>query len=109
MLESVLIIPGIVGSEWLILVVIVIIFLFGARKIPDLAKSFGRARGEFEKGKSEAEEELRKEREAAKKRPAEREKLEKAAESLGIPVEGKSDDELRKAVNEALGESSSKE
>jgi sec-independent protein translocase protein TatA len=105
---SALFIPGIQGSEWLILLVVVIIFLFGARKIPDLARSIGRARGEFEKGKIEAEDEIRRDRESSKKRPDEREKLENAAEALGISVEGKSDDELREAVKKALEKSSAK-
>ncbi|MCA9811902.1 MAG: twin-arginine translocase TatA/TatE family subunit, partial [Nitrosarchaeum sp.] len=34
------------------------IFIFGAKKIPELAKTFGRAKGEFEKGKIEGEKEL---------------------------------------------------
>lgn len=95
MLEHILFMP--VGTEWLVLLVVVIVFLFGARKIPDLARSIGRARGEFEKGRRESDEELEE-----KKEPTEREKLEKAANSLGISVEGKSDDELREAVKKAL-------
>jgi sec-independent protein translocase protein TatA len=33
--------------------------IFGAKKIPDLAKTFGKAKGEFEKGKIEGEKELK--------------------------------------------------
>ena len=43
------------GSEWLIVIVIVVVLIFGAGKIPDLAKSLGRASGEFQKGKVESE------------------------------------------------------
>lgn len=95
---------GIRGEEWIILIVIVVVLLFGAKKIPELARSVGRARGEFEKGKVETEEEIRKGRENAKKQP-EREKLENAATSLGIPIEGKSDEELREDVRKALEKS----
>ena len=95
---------GVQGQEWIILIVIVVVLLFGAKKIPELARSVGRARGEFEKGKVETEEEIRKGRENAKKQP-EREKLENAATSLGIPVEGKSDEELREDVRKALEKS----
>ncbi len=87
----------------IILLVVVVVFLFGAKKIPDLARSVGRARGEFARGKDEYE----KEREAGKKEPSEREKLEQAAKSLGLPVEGKSDEELREAVKKALEKPSS--
>jgi len=46
--------------ENLIIAVIVIgVLIFGAKKIPELARTFGKARGEFEKGKIEAEKELK--------------------------------------------------
>ncbi len=92
---------GIRGEEWIILIIVVVVLLFGAKKIPELARSVGRARGEFEKGKVEAEDEIRKNRENAKRQP-EREKLEKAATSLGIDVDEKSDEELREDVRKAL-------
>ena len=95
---------GVQGQEWIILIIVVVVLLFGAKKIPELARSVGRARGEFEKGKVETEEEIRKGRENAKKQP-EREKLETAATSLGIPIEGKSDEELREEVRKALEKS----
>ncbi len=100
MLEHILAFP--IGNEIIILLVIAVILLFGAKKIPDLARSIGRARGEFEKGTSEYEAEVRKGREGEKKEPTEREKLEQAAKPLGITVEGKSDEELREALKKAL-------
>lgn len=48
------------GQEWIIIVVVAAIFIFGAKKIPELAKTFGRARGEYEQGKIEGEKELKK-------------------------------------------------
>ena len=93
--------PG--GSEWIILIVVVVVLIFGAGKIPQLAKSIGRARGEFEKGKFEGEEEVRKARESSKKTEVtEREKLENAAKALGLNVEGKSDEELREELKKAI-------
>lgn len=47
------------GSEWIIVIVVAVVLIFGAKKIPELAKTFGKARGEFEKGKIEGEKELR--------------------------------------------------
>jgi len=47
-------IPG--GFE-LVLVVGIILLLFGAAKIPQLARSVGQAQGEFEKARSEYDEE----------------------------------------------------
>ena len=92
-----LIIPGLGASEIIVLVVIVVILLFGAKKIPELARSMGRAKGEFEKGKTESAKESEK---LVKKDSTqeEREKLEKAAKALGIDVEGKSIEELKEAI-----------
>jgi len=46
--------------EWLIVIaVIAIVLIFGAKKIPELARTFGKAKGEFEKGKIEADKELK--------------------------------------------------
>ena len=55
--------PGI----WQLLIVILIIaVVFGGKKIPELARSLGRAKGEFKKGLAEGEKE-----DAAKTEPAE--------------------------------------
>ena len=43
----------------IIAAVIIGVLIFGAKKIPELARTFGKARGEFEKGKIEAEKELK--------------------------------------------------
>lgn len=40
------------GSEWLVILVIVLL-LFGARKLPDLARSLGASAKEFRKGVAE--------------------------------------------------------
>lgn len=49
----------IAGQEWIFIIIIAVIFIFGAKKIPELAKTFGKAKGEFEKGKIEGEKELK--------------------------------------------------
>ncbi|TLX67283.1 MAG: translocase [Thaumarchaeota archaeon] len=48
------------GYEQILIVVIVIAaIIFGAKKIPELARTLGKAKGEFEKGKIESEKELK--------------------------------------------------
>lgn len=42
------------GGEWLI-VLFAVLLLFGAKRLPDLARSLGRSLGEFKKGKEEGE------------------------------------------------------
>ena len=49
---------GLQIQEILIILVIAAVFIFGAKKIPELAKTLGKAKGEFEKGKLEGEKEL---------------------------------------------------
>ncbi len=46
------------GAEWIWIIVIVAVLLFGAKKIPELAKTFGKAKGEYEKGRIEGDKEL---------------------------------------------------
>lgn len=49
----------IAGQEWIFIIIIVAVFIFGAKKIPELAKTFGKAKGEYEKGKIEGDKELK--------------------------------------------------
>lgn len=43
---------GLRGSEWLVILVVVLL-LFGARKLPELARSLGASAKEFRKGVAE--------------------------------------------------------
>ena len=47
------------GAEWIWIVVIIAVLLLGAKKIPELAKTFGKAKGEYEKGRIEGDKELK--------------------------------------------------
>jgi len=85
-------------------VVIIVVLIFGASRIPTLAKSLGRAQGEFEKGKVESEIELQKLKESqAGSQGSDHDKLLKAAWQLGISTEGKTDVQIRDEVKKALG------
>ncbi len=53
-----------VGPQELIVILAIIMLLFGASKIPELARSLGKAKGEFKKGIDEGEEEEVKEKPA---------------------------------------------
>jgi len=48
------------GPEWIFIIVVIAVLLFGAKKIPQLAKTFGKAKGEYEKGRIEGDKELKK-------------------------------------------------
>ena len=51
--------PGIGLPEILIVLVVIGVLIFGAKKIPELARTFGKAKGEFEKAKIESDKELK--------------------------------------------------
>ncbi|HEX2556700.1 MAG TPA: twin-arginine translocase TatA/TatE family subunit, partial [Nitrososphaera sp.] len=49
---------GIGGMEWIIVIVLIVVVFFGVKKIPELARSFGKATAEYEKARIEAKKEL---------------------------------------------------
>jgi sec-independent protein translocase protein TatA len=44
-----------IGATELILIILVVVLLFGARKIPEIARGLGRSMSEFKKGTREGE------------------------------------------------------
>jgi sec-independent protein translocase protein TatA len=102
-LRSVIQFVNLGGAEWIILAAIIIALIFGVKKIPELARSFGRASGEFQKAKIE----MRKEVERVKNTDtSERDKLESIADKLGINHINKTDDELRQAIGKDMSRKS---
>ena len=105
------------GFEWIILVIIVVVLIFGAKKIPDLARGFGKATSEFEKARIEAKRELRELKNTGTSSSssstttnaaANREKLESIADTLGIDYTDKDDDQLRSAIETEINKSHTK-
>ena len=54
--------PGLgpLGGQEILLVLLVVLLLFGAKKLPELAKGVGKSFGEFKKAKSDFDEEVNK-------------------------------------------------
>ena len=102
---------NIAGSEWLILLITIIIILVPT-KITGITKTLGKVVGEYEKARMIAQ------REMAQSIPSqtasyhgpniqgpvnsEREKLEMVAMSLGIESRNKNDDELRDLISDKI-------
>lgn len=105
---------SIAGTEWIWLAAIVLIFLFGAKKFPEIARSLGKTAGEFQKGRREIEKEIQSmdkelksslqesERPSAPIVDDEHEKLVKVAKSFDIDTANKSSVELRESIRQAL-------
>ena len=94
---------GLGGWEIPLIVVLIVVVFFGVKKIPELARSFGKATAEYEKARIEAKKELQQLKTQQGK--VGREKLEEIAESLGIDYTNKNDDELRSAIDVELNKS----
>ena len=46
-----MVIPAVIGvSEWLVIIVVVFVIFFGAKRLPDLARGLGRSVREFKRG-----------------------------------------------------------
>jgi sec-independent protein translocase protein TatA len=93
------------GPESIVLVLIIIILLFGSEKLPELARGFGRAKIEFEKGKRMFVDEMQgtfslslDSSPAIDESVDEESRIRRAAANLGIETEGKTEEELRKAI-----------
>ena len=95
------------AAEWIIIIVIIAVVIFGAKRVPELARSFGRATTEYEKAKIEAKKELQRVKDLGTTTTTtattatnvqDREKLESVANTLGINHSEMSDDELRSAI-----------
>ncbi len=91
--------------EWIILLIIVaLLLLFGPSKLPEFARSIGRAMGEFRRGKAQVERELRDEllREEVAEPVAGREAVVRAAKELGVPTDGRELGEIKLDIAKAI-------
>ena len=90
------------GAEWIIIILIVVILFFGAKKIPELARSLGKASSEFQRARIDAKKTLETDRYPAASKSLDREKLESIAETLGVDYSNKNDQDLRQAIEAEL-------
>jgi sec-independent protein translocase protein TatA len=91
---------AIVGYEWLIVVgILVVVFLWGPQKLPELARSIGLAKKEFEKAAKEATTTATGST-GSTGQAAAPDALIVAAKELGISTEGKTKEEIAKEIAE---------
>ena len=65
------------GGQEMVLVFVIVLLLFGAKKIPELARGLGKSMGEFKKAREEFEDEI--------KRAADDVDLDKKADTPATP------------------------
>ena len=101
---------NIMGSEWMIIIFVALILLFGTNKLPEAGKKICKMVGEYNKAKAEMQNQIKDMTDSETENPTisgpvqtEREKLEKMAQSLGIKSQNKSDLELRHAIDSRFG------
>ena len=88
----------------IVLIALVVLLLFGATAIPKLARSLGRAQGEFNKAKKEFHSEAARAEGSAAPAPthASEEQVRRTARDLGIDEAGKPLDEVKRLIAQKL-------
>ena len=113
MMDLSTLVMNIAGSEWIIIILLGLVLLFGTKKLPQLSRTVGKAMGEYEKARDLFRREME---EAAEKTRAtatfpkvvgpvatERKKLESIASSLGIEdYDVLTDEELRTLISKRM-------
>lgn len=101
---------NIMGSEWMIIIFVALILLFGTNKLPEAGKKIGKMVGEYNKAKTEMQNQIKDMAKTEVDNPtiegpvqSERQKLEKMAQILKINTENKSDVELKDAIDAKFG------
>ena len=99
---------NIIGTEWIIIIFIGLILLFGTNRFPDVAKKIGRLVGEYSNAKNQIENEMKgatnQTLQVSGPVKDERKKLEMMASKLGINYENKTDVELKKIIEDKIGQ-----
>lgn len=90
------------GLEWVIIIVVIIVIFFGVKKVPEIARSLGKASSEYQKARIEAERELGKIKNGGVSKGEDRSKLEEIAGTLGINHSGLTNEEIRDAIEAEL-------
>ena len=90
------------GIEWVIIIVVIILVFFGVKKIPEIARSVGKASSEYQKARIEAERELGKIKNGGVPKSEDMSKLEEIAGTLGIDHSGLTNEEIRNAIEAEL-------
>jgi len=87
------------GTEDILLILIVALFLFGPNKLPELARSLGKATGEFKKAQIQSESELK---QMVKPLDNKDEKIHNLAVEMSLDIQNKSDEQLIEEIRSKI-------
>lgn len=90
-----------IGTQELIMIFAVVVLLFGAAKLPELARSMGSSVGEFKKAQKESELSLKEFEKSITEPTTPKSKVQETAQKLGIDIRGKTDDQLLEEIQKA--------
>jgi len=90
---------GLIGLPEMILILAVAIFFFGPEKIPELARSLGKAAGEFKKAQIETEREIKKVGEPMDEKDT---KIHNLAIEMGLDVNNKTSEQLVEEIRSRI-------
>lgn len=106
------------GSSEVVLLLVLFLLLFGAQKVPELARGLGKARAELERAQRDVQRSMRSEEERAleeqlaferarehqlQQQDAELAQLQRAAAELGVQTQGLTKEQLRAEIAERVG------
>lgn len=92
-----------IGPPELIVIFAIIILLFGASKLPELARSMGSSLGEFKKAQKESEQNLKEFEKSITEPVVHKTGVQETAEKLGIDITGKTDEQLLEEIRKNAG------
>jgi sec-independent protein translocase protein TatA len=98
---------NIIGNDWIMIAIVALALLLGTKRLPDVTRKIARVMAQYDKTKNILQDEIQKAKgefniNVSGPVMSERQKLETLAKSLGISVEGRTDDDLRSLVNVKL-------
>lgn len=93
---------GMIGTQEILLIFVAIVLLFGASKLPDLARSMGRSMGEFKRGQQDIQRELSLANSPASDTDVALTRVQRMANSMGIGIDDKSEEQLLAEIEKKL-------
>ena len=93
---------GGLGSTELLVIFGLIVLLFGANKLPELARSMGTSMGEFKKAQKQSEISVKQMESDVKEDDKEDSKVIQMAQDLGINSQGRTNEELLEEIHKKV-------